>query len=54
MPQTDRRTFLDSRLQGLSLFAALILTNSAAGQTVTDGDTLKQGGIIYRLYVSPS
>jgi endonuclease YncB( thermonuclease family) len=38
------------RALGLSLLAALIFTNAAAGQTITDGDTLKQGGMIYRLW----
>jgi endonuclease YncB( thermonuclease family) len=41
---------LDSCLKGLSLFAALIVTNSAVAQTITDGDTLKQGGLTYRLW----
>ena len=34
----------------LLLAAALAVALPCAAQTITDGDTLKQGGIIYRLW----
>jgi endonuclease YncB( thermonuclease family) len=35
----------------LSVLAALLaLTLPAVAQTITDGDTLKQGGVTYRLW----
>ncbi len=38
------------RALGLFLLAALIFIDGAVAQTITDGDTLKQGGVIYRLW----
>jgi hypothetical protein len=39
-------------LSGVSLVAAAVaFVESAAAQTITDGDTFKQGGVTYRLQV---
>ena len=40
------------RLGSLSIVLAFVViwANSPLSQTITDGDTLKQGGIIYRLW----
>lgn len=41
---------MTNRLMALFALMAWLLATSAVAQTITDGDTIKQGGVTYRLW----